>query len=197
MGQNWGKNLIFTPESPQKPPQNPPGHKWGGVGVCDSVAVQLLLIPGKRGHLVSGYFQKKQKKLTGRWLLEGIGRGQKRGCSVVCESACKSKGAVTSSRSAEFFFFENPWTPGGRAFPGSIISIIPWEPPGSTPKNFCLNPLQYPSKGKFTARPSSLKNTQQTLYYWNSSKIYAKRTVGSPPFMLNPRDVDVVKLEPS
>ncbi len=37
LGKNWGKNPIFTPESPQKPLQNPPGQKWGGVGVCDSV----------------------------------------------------------------------------------------------------------------------------------------------------------------
>ncbi len=38
LGQNWGENPIFTPESPQKTPWNPPGQKWGGVGVCDSVA---------------------------------------------------------------------------------------------------------------------------------------------------------------
>jgi hypothetical protein len=38
VGRNWGKNPIFAPESPQKLAQNPPGEKWGGVGVCDSVA---------------------------------------------------------------------------------------------------------------------------------------------------------------
>ncbi len=38
LGRNRGENPIFTPESPQKSPQNPPRQKWGGVGVCDSVA---------------------------------------------------------------------------------------------------------------------------------------------------------------
>jgi hypothetical protein len=36
LGHNWGKNLIFTQESPQKSPQNPSEQQWGRVGVCDS-----------------------------------------------------------------------------------------------------------------------------------------------------------------
>jgi hypothetical protein len=55
--------------------------------------------------------------------VEGIGRGQKRGWSVVCESVRKSKGAVTGGRSADFFFFENPRTPCGHASPGSIVEL--------------------------------------------------------------------------
>jgi hypothetical protein len=52
---------------------------------------------------------------------------------VVCESARKSKGTVTGGRSADFFFFfENPWIPGGRASPGLIIFL------GGIPKFFFL-----------------------------------------------------------
>jgi hypothetical protein len=37
-GANLGQKSNITPESPPKPPQNPPKQKWGGVGVSDSVA---------------------------------------------------------------------------------------------------------------------------------------------------------------
>jgi hypothetical protein len=49
--------------------------------------------------------------------VEGIGQGQKRGWSVVCESACKSKGAVTGRRSADFFFFLK--------IPGHQVAALP------------------------------------------------------------------------
>ncbi len=37
-GEKLGQKSNFHPESSQKLPRNQPVQKWGGVGVCDSVA---------------------------------------------------------------------------------------------------------------------------------------------------------------
>jgi hypothetical protein len=53
--------------------------------------------------------------------VEGIGRGQKRGWSVVCEPRAIQSASGWVSRF--FFFFEIPWTPGGPTSSGSIVFI--------------------------------------------------------------------------
>jgi hypothetical protein len=37
MGKVGAKNAFFLQKCAENPPKNPPGQKWGGVGVCDSV----------------------------------------------------------------------------------------------------------------------------------------------------------------
>jgi hypothetical protein len=56
--------------------------------------------------------------------VEGIGRGRKRGWSVVCEYLRASQRAQSPAGQQIFFFFffENPWTPGGPTSSGSVIS---------------------------------------------------------------------------
>jgi hypothetical protein len=108
------------------------GSRLEGGSESSSMIVLQVILP-RMEH------QTKRKRRRayegcGRWRLirdtaddrttpvEGIGRGQKRGWSVVCEYLRASQRAQSlAGQQFFFFFFENPRTPGGPTYSGLVI----------------------------------------------------------------------------